>query len=477
MGVGARRGVALLVLGAGLTGWSAAAQAPAPADATVVRLQRRLDQLSAQLQQDQQRLAAEQAAIAVLKDQLAQQVVTLQNQQSVNTGKIDTQYQTKVASGSRFRVTLSGLLLMNVYANAGTVENSDVPNLALAPAAGASGGDFGATARQSEIGLRVNGATLAGARASGEILADFYGGFPGYLDATASGLLRLKIARGRLDWSHTSFLFGVDEPWISPLSPTSYASLGTPALAYSGNLWTWTPQIGVEQRWNLGEGWQDALRVGLMDPLSGEFPVRTAVRKPEAGEASRQPAFEVHEALGRELFGRDFSFGGGAYTSRQAYGFGRSVPAWAATGDWNLALAPWLDASGEVYRGRAIGGLWGGVGHSVVSSADDLTDPATRIAGLEAAGGWGQLKFHLSPTLELNAVYGLDNPFTADLRRFAATAASNPIARNQTALVNLIERPRSDLVFALEYRRLRTARLTGPARTAGHVDAAVGVSF
>jgi len=484
MSAGAMRGFAHLLICAAIgCGWAAAQAAPGARLEQGLEpgidqgIEQRIDQLNVQLQQDQARLRAEQTEIDALKAQLAVQVQAVQDRETVDAGKIDTQHQTKVASGSRFRVTLSGLLLMNLYGNAGTVENSDVPNLALAPAAGSTGGDIGATVRQSELGLRVSGATLAGARASGEILADFYGGFPGYLDATASGLLRLKIARGRLDWSHTSLLFGVDEPWISPLSPTSYASLGTPALAASGNLWTWTPQIGVEQRWSLGTQWRDTLRLGLMDPLSGEYPARTTVRKPEAGEASRQPALEAREAVGRDLFGRDFTLGAGAYSSRQAYGFGRSVQAWAATGDWNLAVTPWLDISGEAYRGRALGGLWGAMGDSVVASAAARTDPGTLIAGLNTAGGWGQLKFHLSPTLEFNAVYGLDNPFTQDLRRFAATQSTNPVARNQTALVNLIARPRSDLVLALEYRRLRTVRLNSGANTAGHVDAAVGVSF
>lgn len=445
------------------------------ASASATGLAQRIDQLSAQLAQDQARLQAEQAELNALQAQLAQQIQSVKDQQTINTGKIDDQYQTKVASGSRFRVTLSGLLLMNLYANAGTVENADVPNLALAPAPAATGGDVGATLRQSELGLHVSGATLAGAQASAEILADFYGGFPGSLDATASGLMRLKIARGRLDWRHTSLLFGLDAPWISPLSPTSDASLGTPALAYSGNLWTWTPQIGVERRWELGSVWRNTLQLGLMDPLAGEFPARTTVRKPEAGEAARQPALEVHEALGRDRFDRALSVGAGGYSSRQAYGFGRSVQAWAATADWSLPLTAWLDASGEAYRGRAIGGLWGAMGSSIVASSASLTDPGTLIAGLNAAGGWGQLKFHLSPTLEFNAVYGLDNPFTADLRRFPTSA--NPIARNQTALFNLIDHPRSDLVFALEYRRLRTTPLNGPANTAGHMDAAVGVSF
>ncbi|HXE30477.1 MAG TPA: hypothetical protein VN515_01615, partial [Terriglobales bacterium] len=371
--------------------WSGAplAQTPAPAAATpadtaakiqrlgdalnqaraqLQRTQAEIDQLQAQLQQLQSAIAPTAAPASAPPATLDQRVAAVEDQQAILQGKVDDQYQTKVASDSKFRVTLGGLLLMNLYGNTGTVENSDVPNLAFANPAGSNGGDFGATLRQSEITLRVAGPDLWGAQAGADLTADFFGGFPGSLDGTATGVARLKVARGHLDWTNTSLDFGLDTPLISPLSPTSYASLGTPALGYSGNLWTWTPQVWIEHRWQLGPAWHTALDAGIMDPLSGQFPVRDYVRVPEAGEASREPAFEARQSIGRELFGRDFTLGAGAYTSRQSYNFGRGVRAWAATADWNLAVASWLDLSGEIYRGRAIGGLWGGIGDSILAS-------------------------------------------------------------------------------------------------------------
>ena len=41
---------------------------------------------------------------------------------------------------------------------------------------------------------------------------------------------------------------GYDSPLISPLSPTSIATMAQPALAWSGNLWTWAPQLRWEHR-------------------------------------------------------------------------------------------------------------------------------------------------------------------------------------------------------------------------------------
>ena len=36
--------------------------------------------------------------------------------------------------------------------------------------------------------------------------------------------------------------------YVSPLSPTSFASLAVPAFGYAGNLWGWIPQVRVEHR-------------------------------------------------------------------------------------------------------------------------------------------------------------------------------------------------------------------------------------
>ena len=46
-------------------------------------------------------------------------------------GKINDQYQTKVESGSKYRLRLSGLVLLNLFENRGTVDNLDFPELAF----------------------------------------------------------------------------------------------------------------------------------------------------------------------------------------------------------------------------------------------------------------------------------------------------------------------------------------------------------
>ena len=83
---------------------------------------------------------------------------------------------------------------------------------------------------------------------------------------------------------------------------------------------------------------------------------------------------------------------------------------------------------------------------------------ADRIRGLDSAGGWSQLKFQLTPKLELNGAFAEDNAFAGNIRGFATDVNNfGPIlGRNHGALGNLVYRPRSDLLLSAEFRRLHT---------------------
>src|SRR5271165_3459089 len=129
-----------------------------------------------------------------------QHAAALEEEYRLLTGKVDDQYQTKVESASKYRVRLSGIVLMNLVSNQGQVDSIDLPTLAFARQPGESGGSFGATLRQSEIGLEVFGPTLAGAKTRADLQVDLAGGFPPVPNGTESGLMRLRTATMRMDW-------------------------------------------------------------------------------------------------------------------------------------------------------------------------------------------------------------------------------------------------------------------------------------
>lgn len=407
-----------------------------------------------------------------------ERVSKLEENQELLKSKVDDEYQTKVESASKYRMRLTGIALLNVFENSGRVDNQDVPNLALGRGTFDTGGSLGATARQSELGFEVYGPTFVGARTSAELHMDLFGGFPNTTNGVAEGLMRLRTATVRMDWDRTSIVVGQDAPFFSPLSPTSIASLGYPAFSYAGNLWAWIPQVRLEHRANLWGTNSIILQGGFLDPLSGEPPTSETYRVPQAGERSRQPAYASRIAWTHGPDNRPLTLGLGGYYSRQNYGIGRTVDAWAGTADWSVPLSNRFGLTGEFYRGRALGGLGGSAGRSVLFSGS-VTDSNSSLTGLNAVGGWTQLKFKATEAVEFNAAYGQDNPFASDLGRFPSSYGYSytHISRNQSELFNVIFRPRTDLIFSLEYRHINTREVNGEKYTAGHLNLGVGVLF
>ena len=416
----------------------------------------------------------------------AEHAASLEEEYQLLSGKVDDQYQTKVESASKYRVRLSGIVLMNLASNQGTVDSIDLPTLAYARAPGGSGGSFGATLRQSEIGLEAFGPTVAGAKTTADLQVDLAGGFPPVPNGINSGVVRLRTATMRMDWTNTSIVAGQDAIFFSPNSPTSFATLAIPALTYAGNLWSWVPQIRVEHKVALGEESSLIFQGGILDPVSGEVPGTAASAEPGTsyyrqagpGEASRQPAYGTRVAWTRNVFGQPLRVGVGGYYTRQDYGFSRNIDGWAGMTDIELPLNRQFSLSGKFYRGRALGGLYGGIGRSVLFSGDPKLS-STEVQALNSIGGWAQLKYRPANKWEFNGAFGMDNPYASDLKYFEypQSYGDATLARNQGSFVNMIYRPRSDLLFSAEYRHLTTYSLTDGGNNAGHLNLMMGVLF
>jgi hypothetical protein len=408
---------------------------------------------------------------------------SLEEEYQLLSGKVDDQYQTKVESASKYRLRVSGIVLMNLVSNQGVVDNIDLPTLAYARPAGDSGGSFGATLRQSEIGFEAFGPSVAGAKTRADLQLDLAGGFPSVPNGVNSGLMRLRTATMRIDWATTSVVVGQDEIFFSPNSPTSFATLAIPALSSAGNLWGWAPQVRVEHRVAVGDDSNLIFQGGILDPVCGETPGTASsgtsyYRQAGPGEASRQPAFGARAAWTRTIFGQPLRVGVGGFYSRQDYGFSRAVNGWAGMTDVELPLNRKFSLSGELYRGKALGGLYGGIARSVLFSGDP-TIASTEVRGLNSVGGWAQLKYRPASKWELNAAFGMDNPYASDLKYFPYSQAYGDatLAKNQGSFVNMIYRPRSDLLFSAEYRHLTTYTITEGGNNAGQLNLMMGVLF
>lgn len=409
---------------------------------------------------------------------IEERVQKLEESTSLLGSKIDEQYQTKVETASKYRARLHGIVLMNAFRSVGNSDNLDLPSYAEPVFPGWPQATVGATLRQSEVGFELFGPTVLGAKSSADIQMDFAGGFPSTGNGVNFGIVRLQTGSLRLDWKDTSIIAGQDSLFISPLSPTSFASLALPAFAFGGNLWGWTPQIRVEHRFSLSDQQTILIEAGLLDNLDWEFPRDQFNRTAQAGELSGQPAYALRTAWSHSIQNRPLSFGAAGYYGKQNWTWGRYVDGWAAMADWQIPILPRLGLSGEFYRGSAIGGLGGAIGTSVIYGGNPR-NPFTPIRGLDTAGGWAQLKFQLTPKIEFNGAIAEDNAFASDVRGFATNVDNfgSIMGRNRGALGNVVFRPRSNLLVSAELKRLHTFPVFGSSNVLNQASVSAGILF
>jgi uncharacterized coiled-coil protein SlyX len=412
----------------------------------------------------------------------------LRERQATQESQIATHEQTKVESESKYPVKITGLLLLNGFVNTRAVDIAATPTLAL-PGRGSTG----ASVRQTVLGLDARGPHLFGARSYADLRVDFDGnpqssntgaGYSGYYSANAT-FLRLRTAHAALQWEHTEAYFSLDHPIISPDPPTSLTAVAVPALAWSGNLWTWNPQLGVNQDLGLGGSRDLRLQTALIDvgdaPLS---PVNsgsgtTTGTPASTAEQSRWPGVETHVALLRSKLNDAGSyFGVGGYFAPHHSSLGHNFDSWAGTLDGRLLLPARFQLTGSFYRGLALGGLGGGA-YKDFAYRPDTDSGGYYFRPLDDVGGWAQLKEKLSERVELNTAFGLDNVFAGELRRYAVydgTMYQN-LARNRTYTGNVIYSPSAYLLFSLEYRHLESSPIIGLPAGSNIIGLGAGYKF
>jgi hypothetical protein len=395
--------------------------------------------------------------------------------------RVEEQRQSKVESGSKFRLKLSGLALFNAFDTSGQVDNLDVPNIAVPTIAGYAEGGSGASVRQSIVGLTGFGPAIFGARTSADLQMGFYGGLPNGYTASSSGIANLRLARIRFDWENTSIVGGLDYPFFSPNLPSTYMSVAVPGLASAGNLWSWTPTLRIEQRFS-GAFSAMKVEVGLLDPASNiNTGTNTNLRVANPAESSRIPTYAARISFQKKSEERPAAFGfSGVYSPQEFFG-GSRLTGWAGIADWKFSPLPHTELTGQFFTGRGIDGF-GGLPQNPYPLQNLLTYTtltARLLEGVGVIGGWSQLKFRWNAQNEFNVAAGTGGRNSVGLRR--AIGYTFPVlllpARNEMIFANYIFRPRSDLLLSAEYRRLRTYEINGSPDSAGQLGLAIGFLF
>jgi uncharacterized coiled-coil protein SlyX len=414
------------------------------------------------------------------------QVQDIRDRQDMQESQIATLEQTKIESESKFPVKITGLLLLNGFVNTRAVDMAATPTLALL-----GSGSTGASVRQTVLGFDARGPHLFGASSFADLRVDFDGVPQSNIDASGysgpysanSTMLRLRTAHTGLQWEHTNVYFSLDHPIFSPDTPTSLTAIAEPALAWSGNLWTWNPQVGLRQEIPFSSSRSVQLEAALIDV--GNAPVAaysgaTLATSTSSAEQSRWPGAEARVALlgsGSGEANRNH-FGLGGYFAPHRLPTGQTFDSWAATADARLLLPARLELTGSGYRGLALGGLGGGA-YKDLGYVSEFYGGGYYSYPLDDAGGWVQLKERINERVELNGAFGMDDAFAREVRRFSSPGGTiyQNLSRNQTFTGNVIYKPSLYLLFSLEYRHLESSPVFSPSAGSNVIGLGAGFKF
>ena len=446
--------------------------------------QRQLDQLRAQMADLRQQIAAansNETESDVAK--LSKAVDQIREQQTLEESQIATHEQSKVESESKYPLKIRGLVLLTGFANTAEVDNPVSPSIALE-----GGGSTGASMRQTVLGFDAQGPHLFGARTHADLRVDFAGTSLSSGNTASSysgGLLRLRTAHADLNWEHTQAYFAMDHSLLSPNTPTSLIAVAIPALGWSGNLWTWNPQVGLTHDFPLSNAQQFRLQAALIDVMNpvqiygGSSSTSASISTPTTAQMSRWPGAEGRLAIlnGSDDSGMQFGVGG-LFAPHRSIG-GTRFNSWAGSLDYRISLSKRAQVSGAGYWGEALGGLGGGAFKDYVFGPDPLSPSGYSFETLHAIGGWTQVKARANEHLEFNAAIGTDQVPAYQLRPYAggATAYYLNLARNLTYTGNVIYSPSAYLMFSLEYRHLRSSPVNDYTASGDIIGIATGYRF
>jgi len=347
------------------------------------------------------------------------------------------------------------MVLFNAFRNGRFAQDAQYPtsaSLEMEPRTS------GASLRQSIIGLKFQAPEkILGMDVSGSAYFDFFGG-----TGTALGqMVRLRIASVDFAWKDTTFTVAQDKPILAPREPDSLAQVGVSPLTGTGNLWLWSPQARLEQRFHFGETAGLRAQIGVYQ--TAEVPVPYL---PEPGEtvAATRPALQGRFVFWKQA-GLDsrLEIAPGFHISDSHVG-GVIVPSRIASVDWRVPMGRRFTLTGQAYHGENMGVI-GGLRQPSIS--DELLQIPRAVRG---SGGWAQLKFQPANRLTFNFFGGQEDDFTRDLN-------AGGIGKNQNYGANMIYRLMSNVLASFEWSYLRTTYVGAGDRLNRHYDLAFAYLF
>lgn len=374
---------------------------------------------------------------------------------AVDEARIAEQAQSKVEASQKLPITLTGMVLFNAFLNGRANGGAEYPTTA---AQGNNSSAAGATFSQSVFGMKFQGPEIfGGGQISGSAYLDAWGGTP---SNSLNHLIRLRTATVQIDWKNTTIVAGQDKPIVSPREPNSLAQVAFSPLTAAGNLWLWSPQVRLDQRFAFGQQAGLTAQIGVYETSEPSYSSRggdTTIA------STPRPALE-----GRFEFWRKFGenarieIAPGFHDSTSHAG-GFSAPSHLATVDWLIQPISKIQFTGMFFTGENDAGL-GGLRQGFTIFND------MRAVSIGANGGWAQLSYFATKRLTFNIFGGEENDRIGDLM-------GGDIHNNSMYAGNAIYRLGSNVLLGAEVSQVRTNYFLLPSRLNNHYDLSLAYLF
>jgi hypothetical protein len=271
--------------------------------------------------------------------------------------------------------------------------------------------EFNITAKQTRLGLKIQGPSTGNMKTSGVVEADFYGA------AGAENKFNLLVRHAYMtfDWPDSKFsiLAGQASDVISPLYPNT---LNYTVLWDAGNIGYRHPQVRLTQQLRVRDDMTLEL-AGAISRTIGDVEALTFTPGANAGF----PTFQGRAGLTFPWFGfKPTTVGVSAHWGREQYSSDEKIDSWSLNLDVLQPICPVVTVKGEAYIGENLDDYFGGIGQGVRIRTVGNTTLFQHAIG--DRGGWFAVVLGPWDAWSFNVGAGLDDVESGDVDALARTS-------------------------------------------------------
>jgi len=361
---------------------------------------------------------------------------------------------------SKYDVTLYGYIKVDAIYDSHKTAVGDLAFFVLPKVDGEKDSETRLTARQSRLGLKINGPEVEGGKVTGLIEMDFYG------KADTDNAYHPRMRLGYLDWAFATWSLRAGQDWETFIVVVPN-TINFATLADQGALGLRRPQIRLTKNVGLGENSKLVLKGAVARTVGQDIDGGGQDDGVDSDIPTFQGAVELHSVLLTEkktIAGLSGHWGKevvDSYTLNEETVDEKKYDSWSVIGSLCVPLIKQVSLMGSIWTGENLDTYYGGIGQGINPSAQK---------GIKANGGFAQIQIFPMDKVNVNLTYGLDDPKDGDL-------AANMRSKNETLMANVHYAFSPDLSVGLEYQYLKTKYKEGDSVEDNRVQAAMTFKF